>query len=361
LFDQLGFAYIGSDAFACMLTLDKHLTKSTLAALGLATPRWAFVNALDGWHNPGLRFPLIIKPNTEDRSLGIGRHSVIECAEALRAGLELALGNYPAGVIVEEYVTGRDIEVPFLEGASPGTGGVLAACEYSVDETISDAVSVKAPADLSPALAQRLQTLATEVYRALGFRDLGRIDFRISNGGEPLFIEAYVFPSLEPGAGIYAAARLAGLGTVEQVLDAMIQNTLRRRVTRRPSADAFPIKSSSGKGRGVFAQRSYQPGELIERSPALVLSPAENQIIEQTVLDDYCFVWGENRDQAALLLGYGSLYNHSYDPNAVYIRRPELQEIHFVARRRIGPGEEIKINYNGLAESQDPLDFEVLP
>jgi D-alanine-D-alanine ligase len=378
LFEQLGFAYTGSDALVCTLTRDKHLTKLMLAGLGIPTPRWAFVNVLDGWHDTGLRYPLIVKPNAEGSSMGIGQHSVREDAEALRTGLELALRSYPGGVIVEEYITGRDIMVPFLEGASPETGGVLAACEYSFDETITgqtkyriydynlkhslpEAVSVNAPADLSPALAQRLQTLATEAYRALGMRDLGRMDFRISDAGEPFFIEADALPSLEAGLGIHAAARLAGLGTVEQVLDTVIQNALRRRVAGRPSANTFPIRSSPGKGRGVFAQHSYQPGELIERSPALVLSSVESEIIEKTILDNYCYVWGENRDQAAMLLGYGSLYNHSYDPNAVYVRRPELQEIHFVARRRIAPGEEIKINYNGLPESQDPLDFEVLP
>jgi len=232
LFEQLGFICTGSDAFVCTLTLDKHLTKLALAARGIPTPRWVFVDNLEDWRDPDLRYPLIVKPNAEGSSMGIGQHSVIQDATQLRGSLAVALRHYPDGMIVEEYISGRDVVVPFLESASPEAGGVLAACEYSVDEAIagrrkyqiydyelkhslSDAVTVIAPAKLSPALAQRLHSLSLQAYRALGIRDLGRIDFRISDAGEPFFVEANALPSLEPGAGIYAAARLAGLETTE--------------------------------------------------------------------------------------------------------------------------------------------------
>jgi D-alanine-D-alanine ligase len=374
LFEQLGFIFTGSDAFVCTLTLDKHLTKLALAARGIPTPRWVFVDNLEDWRDPDLRYPLIVKPNAEGSSMGIGQHSVIQDATQLRGSLAVALRHYPDGMIVEEYISGRDVVVPFLESASPEAGGVLAACEYSVDEAIagrrkyqiydyelkhslSDAVTVIAPAKLSPALAQRLHSLSLQAYRALGIRDLGRIDFRISDAGEPFFVEANALPSLEPGAGIYAAARLAGLETTEQVLDAVIQSALRRRTAVRPAVNSFPVRSSPGKGRGVFAQRSWQPGELIERAPVLALSPADTKTIQNTLLDSYYYVWGNASDEAAIALGYGSLYNHSWEPNAIYVRRPELNEIHFLAHRSIAPGDEITVNYNGSPGSRDPLDF----
>ena len=60
-----------------------------------------------------------------------------------------------------------------------------------------------------------------------------------------------------------------------------------------------------------------------------------------------------------MALGYGSLYNHSFFPNAEYIKVWEERVIRFVALRDIRDGEEITINYNGSPESQKPMDFEV--
>jgi len=145
------------------------------------------------------------------------------------------------------------------------------------------------------------------------------------------------------------------------VLDAVIQSALRRRTAVRPAVNSFPVRSSPGKGRGVFAQRSWQPGELIERAPALVLSPADTKTIQNTLLDRYYYVWGDAGDEAAIALGNGSIYNHSWEPNAIYVRRPELNEIHFLAHRSIAPGDEITVNYNGWPDNRDPLDFVPVP
>lgn len=117
------------------------------------------------------------------------------------------------------------------------------------------------------------------------------------------------------------------------------------------------VGSSKGKGRGVFARRQIAEGELIEQAPVLVIPGEEWQHIEQTVLYNYCFSWGSDLQHAALALGCGSLYNHSYQPNAVYIKRVSELVIDFVALRQIAPGEEITINYNGSPGGQAPMWF----
>ena len=65
-------------------------------------------------------------------------------------------------------------------------------------------------------------------------------------------------------------------------------------------------------------------------------------------------------EDKALALGYGSLYNHSYTPNARYFTNIENQSIDFYARKDIREGEEIMVNYNGDPEDQSPLWFEVI-
>jgi len=100
---------------------------------------------------------------------------------------------------------------------------------------------------------------------------------------------------------------------------------------------------------------------VIERAPAVVLSPDETKLIAQTVLKKYYFEWGQEEGDSALVLGCGFLYNHSYQPNADYFRNYEGPEIHFVAARDIKDGEEITINYNGFVDNQTEVEFAVLP
>jgi len=120
-------------------------------------------------------------------------------------------------------------------------------------------------------------------------------------------------------------------------------------------SDAIEVKRIKGKGRGVFARRLIRKGEVIERVPVIVL-PAE-EVVGGTTLANYAFKWG--RSQAALALGYGSLYNHSYRPNARYddVGR---QAKAFTALRDIAAGEEVTVNYNGEPEDRSPVWFDVI-
>lgn len=116
------------------------------------------------------------------------------------------------------------------------------------------------------------------------------------------------------------------------------------------------IRTVAGKGRGVFAQRLIQPGELVERAPVIVLPAKEWESLERTILFHYCYSWGDTK---ALALGLGSLFNHAYQPNTLYTRNFDEQIIEYTARRLILPDEELTINYNGDPDDADPVWFAV--
>jgi SET domain-containing protein len=111
-------------------------------------------------------------------------------------------------------------------------------------------------------------------------------------------------------------------------------------------------------GRGVFAARDIEPGEIIEICPVLVFSKEELVYVRQTFLDDYYFDWGTEGDYFALCLGYGSLYNHEYEPNAEYGMDFDALTIDFYAIKAIKAGEEITVNYNGEAGNREKVWFE---
>lgn len=100
-------------------------------------------------------------------------------------------------------------------------------------------------------------------------------------------------------------------------------------------------------GRGVFTSEPIPKGALIEISPVIVLPGRDRPRIDGTKLHDYYFIWGEKDDKCAIVLGYGSLYNHAYQPNAEYTPDYEQRTLDFYALRDIGAGEEITVNYSG--------------
>jgi ribosomal protein S18 acetylase RimI-like enzyme len=122
--------------------------------------------------------------------------------------------------------------------------------------------------------------------------------------------------------------------------------------------ETVKIGASSGKGRGIFAERRIAQGDLIEEAPVVVLPAEEVQHLDRTGLANYYFVWGEDEREAAVLLGRCSLCNHSYEPNARFDLVTHRQAIRFTALRDIEPGEEITTNYNGTPGDARPLWFE---
>ncbi len=121
----------------------------------------------------------------------------------------------------------------------------------------------------------------------------------------------------------------------------------------------FFVGSSNGKGRGVFARRRFAKGEVIERCPVIVIPKEEESFIESTTLYNYTYGWGEDLEESAVALGFGSLYNHAYRPNAMYRRLHDDKMIEYVALRDIAEGEEITVNYNGAPGDLSPLWFKV--
>jgi SET domain-containing protein len=120
-------------------------------------------------------------------------------------------------------------------------------------------------------------------------------------------------------------------------------------------SDAIEVRTIRGKGRGVFARRAIRRGEVIERVPVIVLPAEEGDA--GYVLPGYCFAWG--RKSVALALGYGSLFNHSFRPNARYDDIGKRTKV-FTAIREIACGEEITVNYNGDPLDKTPVDFDVI-
>ena len=104
----------------------------------------------------------------------------------------------------------------------------------------------------------------------------------------------------------------------------------------------------------MFARKLIPKDTVFEVVPLLVVK--EEDIITSSLMD-YVYCW--TGKTVALALGYGSLYNHSYKPNARYDDLGQ-QRKSFTAIRDIEAGEEITINYNGDPKDKRSVGFDVL-
>jgi uncharacterized protein len=118
------------------------------------------------------------------------------------------------------------------------------------------------------------------------------------------------------------------------------------------------VKKVPGKGRGVFARTAIAKGTIIEKVPKMLL-PVDLIVNGYDNPGTARVFFVHDRKTVAICLGYGSLYNHSFKPNAIYEDGPIATMI-FRALRNIQPDEEICVNYNGDPVDKSPMGFTVV-
>lgn len=116
------------------------------------------------------------------------------------------------------------------------------------------------------------------------------------------------------------------------------------------------VKKSKIHGIGVFAAKNIKRNEIIEICKLIIMSQKDTRLIDETSLYDYYFSWKDNK--SGIALGNGSLYNHSYEPNAKYIKNFSAAAITFIALKPIRAGSEIIVNYNGDPKKKNRVWFD---
>lgn len=119
------------------------------------------------------------------------------------------------------------------------------------------------------------------------------------------------------------------------------------------------VKEIKAKGRGVFTTHNIAVNTVIEISPVIVFPVKEVADAEKTLLYNYFFEWGTNKNKRALGMGYISMYNHSYTANCRYEMDYIANTITIIAVKPINNGDELCINYNAEPDNATPVWFDV--
>jgi D-alanine-D-alanine ligase len=267
-FEHLGFRYTGSDRRTLANCLNKARTKEILQAHGLPT---ASFQIFTPWTiHRHLEFPLIVKPVSEDASIGISSNSVVHDERGLRRQVRYIWESYHQPALAEEFISGREFNVTILGNESPR---VLPLSEISfrhIQDPFARIVSFRAkwvptspeyiatpptcPARVSEAVKARIEDVARRAYQAMGLRDYGRVDIRLKNG-TPYVLEVNPNADLSPDAGIARAARVAGM-SYANLADEIVRLSARRYRMKgfaRPRIITYELKARSVGSDGVYS------------------------------------------------------------------------------------------------------------
>ena len=119
--------------------------------------------------------------------------------------------------------------------------------------------------------------------------------------------------------------------------------------------EVYVTDTGTALGRGAFAERDFSPGDVVEVCPVILLDYSRKDLslpVQQVV-----FNWSKLCDAAekyALVLGYGSIYNHADHPNLRYSADPENLTMIYTAVHKIKQGEQLTVSYNQVPEGVEP-------
>ncbi|HOY66182.1 MAG TPA: ATP-grasp domain-containing protein [Candidatus Ozemobacteraceae bacterium] len=222
----------GNPPEALVLLLDKICTKRLLRDVGMPTPTFAALydeRGIEGWSD----WPAILKPSTEDASLGIDYGSVVYDAAAAKERFELLYDRFGLPVLIERFIDGRELNVAILDTEDglkfgineidysqlpPGRPKILtydAKWSESSEEFMK--TPVKAPAELTPELDAEVRRLAASAFKALDLRGYARLDLRVDAEGRPWILELNPNPDISPDTGFVKSLPQMGLAYDEAV------------------------------------------------------------------------------------------------------------------------------------------------
>ncbi len=296
--EMLGIPYSGSDPLTLAVTLDKDCARRLVASAGVPVPpgvvlepdsrRTALQSRLNGSGEPSyvlngsgepsyvlngsgepsyvlngsgepsyvadalagrieeaaIPFPAIVKPAWEGSSKGIRNRCLVHDRAELRAVVESLWRDHRQPLLVEEFIVGDELTVGILGNEPPHIFGVMrvvpnrptAHFVYSLEvkRDFRRQVTYECPAQLSPAATAAVERAALTAHRALGCRDVSRVDFRL-RGDVPYFLEVNPLPGLSPDSSDLVLMAEQLRWSYPQLVEAILTAALERHArTTRP-------------------------------------------------------------------------------------------------------------------------------
>lgn len=229
MMEHLGYQFNGPGYSASAVAMDKHLSKEIMVAQAVPTPEWLIVSQGLWTASPEevrltvkdrFHLPVVIKPNAQGSTIGL---TIIQQLDELDDALDRAF-TFDRHVLAEQYVPGSEITAAILGDKplpliriKPKSGLYDYESKYSAGKT-----NYEVPAKLGGPLTEQIQMYALRLFRSIGARGYSRVDFRLTEGGEPLCLEINTLPGMTATSLVPKAAAAAGM-SFGQLLERLIE------------------------------------------------------------------------------------------------------------------------------------------
>lgn len=240
LLELANVPYVGSGVLGSALAMDKAMAKQVLAANGVPQARHRELRAHE--LTPGfpaavaeeLGLPLFVKPANMGSSVGVSKAKSVE---AVRDAIALAL-TYDEWVLVEEAITGREIEVAVLGNLDPRAsvpGEIVPGAEFYdyADKYVDDGSQAIVPAALTQEESTTVRDMAVRVFKLLRCEGLARVDFFLEVGGRGFLCnEVNTMPGFTP-ISMYPKLWIASGMSYSELIDELVRLAIERHARQR--------------------------------------------------------------------------------------------------------------------------------
>jgi D-alanine-D-alanine ligase len=242
LLEKLGLPYVGAKPQAARLAMDKLITKSLLAEVGVPTPPARQLLAGD---ECDLDPPLVLKPVDDGSSVDLRICRTAQAVDQARKELHPKRGR----LMAERYIKGREITVGILCGEPLPLIEIVPSSkvefyDYEAKYTRDDTTYLLDP-PLPDGVAEQCRRMSLIAFERLGCRDIARVDIMLDSQNQPWFLEINTMPGFTTHSLVPMAARKIGLEMPElcaRLVEAAIQRTSHNRLSGPAKADQTDAK-----------------------------------------------------------------------------------------------------------------------
>lgn len=350
ILEMVGIPYIGSGPLAHSLALDKVVAKMIFIHQKLPTPEFAVISSSD-FETPDIPFPLIIKPRNEAVSIGL---KIVENENALRDAVCEHFNGLNAGLLIERYIDGREINVGLIGNSSPepmppaelifGKDGPHIYTLEDKKGISGREVKVECPAKINKELTIKAQELAVKAFKALECFDCARVDMRLDHQGNLYILEINSLPSLGQRGSFVLAAEKVGLDFTALINRLVDEASSRYFGTPTPPI-LHPAKTNAPniiftditKHRDRIEKSLHKWVNLSSRSDDIVgikhaITKLDNQLVNLGLQqnrdlsgNNSVWMWETKKgvEQGTLIIGHIDIPMHTISPKQLFRRSPE--------------------------------------
>ena len=225
ILEQFHLNYSGPDSTNLLMCHNKFLVKNIMKNDVMVPFGYAVKNKKEIEKIKNVKFPLIVKLNSEGSSMGMTKDSIVKDYDSMKKEINKLLDKYNRNVLIEEYIEGQDISMIYVEGIG-ALGPCIVNCDsefydYEMKSVKDDTVDI----DILEGNYDELKQIVNKIVKKLDIKGYAKIDFRIKDNKFYL-IEVNSQVSFHPEGEFITCAKKDGYN-FDEIINHIVSNALK--------------------------------------------------------------------------------------------------------------------------------------